>query len=171
MKPSAKATPAIKAPAASNLAGIDRHLTYRPFDTIDAGDFVLGALVERSNDRSLDAVLDATAAALVMGTLPYDRLDDDTATVARALYEQPLKTAGPILSVRFARRQPVPGGGVAIGFRILAETPLHSSQGLLLADQGTGGAWMIEHLELDLEALRADRVRDHPWDPYDTTGP
>ena len=93
------------------------------------------------------------------------------ATVARALYEQPLKAAAPILSVRFARRQPVPGGSVAIGFRILADTPLHSSQGLLLADRGTGGAWIIEHLELDLDALRTDRVRDHHWDPYDTTRP
>jgi len=171
MKPVAKTAPATRALVAPSLAGIDRHLTYRPFDTIDAEDFVLGALVDRSNDPSLDAMLDATAAALIKGTLPYDRLDEDTTTVARALYEQPLKAAAPILSVRFARRQPVPGGSIAIGFRILADTPLHSSQGLLLADRGTGGAWTIEHLELDLDALRIDRVRGHSWDPYDTTRP
>ncbi len=171
MKPVARTAPAIKAPMAQSLAGIDRHLAYRPFQTIDAGDFVLGQLVDRSNDPSLDTILDATAAALIKGTLPYDRLDADTATVARALYEPLLRDAPPIMSVRFARRQPVPGGGVAIGIRILAGTPQHSAQGLLLADQGAGGAWTIDHLELDIEALKTDRVREHPWDPYDTSGP
>lgn len=171
MKPVAKAAPAIKAPVAPSLAGIDRHLAYRPFHAIDAEDFVLGALVDRSSDPSLDTILDATAAALIRGTLPYDRLDADTATVARALYEPLLRDAPPIMSVRFARRQPVPGGGIAIGFRILAGTPQHSAQGLLLADQGAGGAWTIEHLELDIEALKTDRVRERPWDPYDSSGP
>jgi hypothetical protein len=171
MQPVLKRTPTAKAPMASSLAGIDRHFAYRPFDTVDAGDFVLGPLLDASNDSSLSATLEAITAALVKGTLPYDRLSSDTAVVVRALYEQKLKTCAPIVAVRFAERQPVPGGSVAIRFRILADTPAHSSQGLLVVDRAESGTWTIEHLELDLDSLKIERAREQPWDPYGASQP
>ena len=166
MKPAARSTQPARVTVASSLAGIDRHLVYRPFDTVGAGDEALGPLFDGSADPALAATLAATAAALTKGTLPYEQLDAGTAIVARALYQQRLKEDQPIVAVRFAEKQAVPGGGVAVRFRVFASAPGHDAQGLLLARPGDGGAWTIEHLELDLDSLRVERSRQGPWDPY-----
>lgn len=166
MKPVAKPTPAAKAIVAPTLAGIDRHLVYRPFDTVAAGDQALGPLFDRSADPTLAATLDATAAALADGTLPYERLDPGAAIVARAMYQRRLESDHPIAAVRFAEKQTVPGGGIAVRFRVIGKAPGHYAQGLLLAHRADDGAWMLEHLELDLASLDVDRVRKDPWDPY-----
>lgn len=166
MKPVAKRTQPATMTVAASLAGIDRHLVYRPFDTVSARDEVLGSLFDGSTDSSLASTLEATAAALTLGTLPYERFDAGTAIVTRALYQQRLKADVPIVAVRFAGRQSVPGGSVAVRFRVLAEAPGHYAQGLLLARRADGGAWKIEHLELDLDSLSVERTLQGPWDPY-----
>ncbi|MBN2875206.1 MAG: hypothetical protein JXM71_08925 [Spirochaetales bacterium] len=163
-------------PPSSSLAGHDRFLIHRPFDAVPAADFEIGTLSSLPANQQLSTTLSKIREGFMKGSLPYDIFSPDMAAISRLLYDEP---AGPPLvvrDVRFGESQAVPGGAMSVPLRLLASVGdaqeaavPRAATGLILLSPGDKGAWVVEHLELDIEALLREYADWGSWDPYTRT--
>jgi len=176
MKPAAKpkGSTAVASPATS-LGGHDRRLVQRPLDPVAAADFELGALASLGNivsggdgDPALREALEALSSALAGGSLPLDRFTETAAGIARVRY------GDGALHGAYAARLSAPAlgrdGTASARLRLFAERSgvRSSALGLVILAADETGAWIVEHFELDTEALAGPVTRPEPWDPYAT---
>lgn len=176
MKASPKASPAagtgakaVKAVVSASLAGSDRRLVERPFDAAPAGDFELGELYGPGSGEPADAARDEAMLELERGLLsgepPYGSMGPEAAALARARFGDafPLRFA----RVRFATPVVGPGPVASVRFRAFADdSGSRAIVGLAIIAPGDDGEWIIEHLELDPDAIEGASPRSEPWDPY-----
>ncbi len=179
MKASPKASTSVetdakasKAIVSSNLAGVDRRLVERPFDALAAGDFELGELYGSGASAPANAALSVALLelerSLLEGEPPYGSMGAEASALARARFGDafPLSFA----RVRFARPVVGPALVASVPFRAFADdSGARAIIGLAILAADDDGTWVIEHLELDPEALEDGASRSEPWDPYDTS--
>ncbi|HOZ71404.1 MAG TPA: hypothetical protein PK179_02720 [Spirochaetales bacterium] len=179
MKASPKASTSVetdakasKAVVSSNLAGVDRRLVERPFDALAAGDFELGELYGSGASAPANAALSVALLelerSLLEGEPPYGSMGAEASALARARFGDafPLSFA----RVRFARPVVGPALVASVPFRAFADdSGARAIIGLAILAADDDGTWVIEHLELDPEALEDGASRSEPWDPYDTS--
>jgi len=175
MKPAAKprGSTAVASPA-SSLGGHDRNLVLRPLHPVAAADFELGALVPGDSVSSGDGepalleALGALAAELAAGRIPYERLTETAAGVARVRHGDGAFDG--VYAARVAAPALQRDGTASAGLRLFAERSgvRSSALGLAILAEDEAGAWIIEHFELDAEALDDPGTRPEPWDPYAT---
>lgn len=177
MKPSTSGTAASgsKPNPATSLGGHDRRLLLKPFKAIASYDFEAGPVVDESLEPELIQTIRTLETSLSKGTIPLEAFDPRTRKLASIMYDdealdgvfrarcaQVTRQSSEIASVGlrvFARRQDDDASG-SIGDR--------SALGLAIMTRNKDGAWLIEHFELDYEALHTAVPRSTPWDPFDT---
>ncbi len=168
--------PTVPKPApriAESLAGHDRHLIHRPFDTIAPNDFELGPLAAAGMDPSIATSLAQLEKGILDRTLPASLFGSEAAGVASIFLAESFKTMPAPDSVRFASPVVQAGGTVAIALRILvrgesgqSQEIISSALGMLVLASDEAGTMRVEHLEIDLATLGKSSVRSTTWDPY-----
>ncbi len=168
--------PTVPKPApriAESLAGHDRHLVHRPFDTVVPDDFELGPLAAGGMDPSIASSLEKLEEALLARSLPDSLSGSQGARVASVILAEDLKAMPAPDSVRFATPLAQAGGTIAVALRIIvlggpaqSQKMEASAMGMLILAPGDTGTMRIEHLEIDLASLGKSAVRSAVWDPY-----
>lgn len=176
MKPSKAETQSLESrlSPASSLGGQDRRLVLKPFSVISASDFVAGALIDDSLEPGLAKTLRVLKASLSTGTLPFEVFGARASSIARIMYDQ--ESLEGIYTARCAKPEKQSEDVASVVLRVFAhrdgETVLESkdvrsAMGLAILARNEDGIWLIEHFELDCEALKTPIARSKPWDPFD----
>jgi hypothetical protein len=149
------------AQAASSLAGHDRFLVLGDGPRIPAADFLVGALASADEDVRLApfALLRAGLGKLELDPKAFGR---NSWRVTSLVFGEAYSKAKAIEELRLGMPRMVEGG-IALRFRLYGDQLSALGDAILHSDEG--GAWLIEHFELDREALSRPRRRFERWEP------
>ncbi len=149
---------------AGSLAQADRHLTARPFGILGASDFVLGPLFSDTEEPAeIASVKNIFIDAIIKKTLPLDSLSPAAKEITPFLLNSTLKNSPDIVEVRISAIQDTPDENKSFKFCLYTQTG--RTEGLVILAKSEG-AWIIEHISLDSEALRLPYARIKDFDPY-----
>ncbi len=157
------------AEASANLAGTDRFLVYRPYDSLAPSDFEIGPLFPAAGGEPMEAAVSALLAGLLGRKLAADALSEAGLAVATLVLAGELEAAPPITEVRAGAPVRQPGGGASVALRLFTATG--SATGFAVLYPDGDGSWLVENLQLDLASLAMPAVRPEPWDPYRMPAP
>ncbi|PKL25580.1 MAG: hypothetical protein CVV47_05860 [Spirochaetae bacterium HGW-Spirochaetae-3] len=140
----------------------------RPLDPVTAADFELGDLVSGGEAPELLEALGSIAAGLAEGRLPYDRFSAAAAEIARVRYGE--KAFEGSYAARVSAPTLERDGTASARLRVFATRSGvgSSALGLAILSRGETGEWIVEHFELDTDALNNPETRPGTWDPYAT---
>jgi hypothetical protein len=149
------------AQAASSLAGHDRFLVLGDGPRVPAADFLLGALSSTDEDERLApfALLRSGIGKLELDPKAFSR---NSWLVTSLVFSEAYSGAKSIEELRLGMPRMVEGG-LALRFRLYGEQL--SALGDAILHRTADGGWLIEHFELDREALSVPRRRFERWEP------
>lgn len=147
--------------AAPSLAGHDRFLALGEGRPIPAADFLIGPLASSVADERMAPM------ELLRGGIAKRELDPKAFTgaswrISSLVFGPAYSRAKPVQELRVGRPK-ASEGSLALAFRLLGDELSATGQAILHSD--AGGYWLIEHFELDTDALSSPRQALEGWEP------
>ncbi len=154
--------PSAPVQAAASLAGHDRFLTLKPFIHVGAHDFSIGLLDTSTLPKEARKILEGLRSSLLNRELQASLFTPLAAQLALTAFGPALADSPQATDIRFGAPSSH-AGGYFLSFRMFA--PELSAIGELAIFTQPDGTWLLDHLELDTDALTNGYSPEDNWSP------